>query len=152
MIARGMYFEEFEIGTEVISPGRTVTEADVVNFAGLSGDYTQLHTDEEFAKGTLFGRRIAHGLLVLSIASGLAARLGFIEGTALAFRELTWKFSHPVFLGDTLRFKARCKELKPMPRLGGGLVVFDVWMINQEDKIVQKGEWGLLIASQEGAD
>jgi 3-hydroxybutyryl-CoA dehydratase len=148
---RGMYFEEFEIGTEVVSPGRTITETDVVTFAGLSGDYTQLHTDEEFAKGTLFGRRIAHGALVLSIATGLAARLGFIEGTALAFRELTWKYSQPVYLGDTIHLKARCKELKPMPRLGGGLVVFEAFVINQEEKTVQKGEWHLLIASKETA-
>jgi 3-hydroxybutyryl-CoA dehydratase len=148
---RGMYFEEFEIGTEVVSPGRTITETDVVTFAGLSGDYTQLHTDEEFAKGTLFGRRIAHGALVLSIATGLAARLGFIEGTALAFRELTWKYSQPVYLGDTIHLKARCKELKPMPRLGGGLVVFEAFVINQEGKIVQKGEWHLLVASKETA-
>jgi acyl dehydratase len=152
MIARGMYFEEFEIGMEMISPGRTVTESDVVTFAGVSGDYTQLHTDEEFAKGSLFGRRVAHGLLVLSIASGLATRLGFIEGTALAFRELTWKFSQPVFLGDTVRLKARCKELKAMPRLGGGLVIFDVWVLNQEDNTVQRGEWHMLVASRERAD
>lgn len=151
MTPRGMYFEEFEIGTEVVSPGRTITETDVVTFAGLSGDYTQLHTDEEFAKGTLFGRRIAHGALVLSIATGLAARLGFIEGTALAFRELTWKYSQPVYLGDTIHLKARCKELKPMPRLGGGLVVFEAFVINQEGKIVQKGEWHILVASKETA-
>jgi len=145
-----MYFEEFEVGTEVVSPGRTITETDVVTFAGLSGDYNQLHTDAEFARGTPFGRRVAHGLLVLSIASGLADRLGFIEGTALAFRELTWKFSQPVFMGDTLRFKARCKELKSMPRLGGGLVVFEARVVNQEDKTVQKGEWQVLVASKEG--
>jgi acyl dehydratase len=145
-----MYFEEFEVGTEVVSTGRTVTETDVVTFAGLSGDYNPLHTDAEFAKGTLFGRRVAHGLLVLSIASGLADRLGFIEGTTLAFRELTWKFSQPVFMGDTLRVKARCKELKPMPRLGGGLVIFEVRVVNQEDTTVQKGEWQVLVASKEG--
>lgn len=150
MTTRGMYFEEFEVGTEVTSPGRTITETDVVTFAGLSGDYNQLHTDEEFAQKTPFGQRVAHGMLLLSIATGLAARLGFIEGTALAFRELTWKFSQPVFMGDTVHLKARCKELKPMPRLGGGLVVFDVRMVNQEEKIVQKGEWHLLMASQEG--
>jgi acyl dehydratase len=150
MRPRGLYFEEFEVGTEVVSPGRTITETDVVTFAGLSGDYNPLHTDAEFAKGTLFGRRVAHGLLVLSIASGLADRLGFIEGTALAFRELTWKFSQPVFMGDTLRVKARCKELKPMPRLGGGLVIFEVSMVNQEDRTVQKGEWQVLVASKEG--
>jgi len=145
---RGMYFEEFEVGVEVVSPGRTITEADVVAFAGLSGDYNQLHTDEEFAKGLMFGQRIAHGMLVLSIATGLAARLGFIEGTALAFRELTWKFSQPVFFGDTIYIKATCKELKPMPRLGGGVVKFDVRVANQDGKTVQRGEWQLLMASR----
>ena len=144
----GMYFEEFEVGVEVVSPGRTITEADVVAFAGLSGDYNQLHTDEEFAKGLMFGQRIAHGMLVLSIATGLAARLGFIEGTALAFRELTWKFSQPVFFGDTIYIKATCKELKPMPRLGGGVVKFDVRVANQDGKTVQRGEWQLLMASR----
>jgi 3-hydroxybutyryl-CoA dehydratase len=151
MSARGMYFEEFEIGTEIVSPSRTITETDVVTFAGLSGDYTQLHTDEEFAKGSLFGKRVAHGVLVLSIATGLAVRLGFIEGTALAFRELTWKFSQPVYFGDTIHVKARVKELKPMPRLGGGSVIFDVWVINQEEKTVQRGEWNMLVASKEAA-
>lgn len=148
MTPRGLYFEQFEIGGEQISPARTITETDVVIFAGLSGDYTQLHTDEEFARQTPYGRRIAHGALVLSIATGLAARLGFIEGTALAFRELAWKFSLPVFIGDTVHVKAVCKELKPMPRLGGGLVVFDVSVINQAGKTVQRGDWHVLMASR----
>ncbi len=147
-MARGKYFEEFEIGEEVISPARTITEADVVMFAALTGDFNQLHTDEEFAKATPFGRRIAHGLLVLSDAVGLLARLGFIEGTALAFRELSWKFSLPVFMGDTVHVKARCRELKPMARLGGGLVIFDLSVVNQEGKTVQKGEWHVLMASK----
>jgi len=148
MAPRGKYFEEFEIGNEVVSPSRTITEADVVMFAGLTGDYNQLHTDEEFAKTTPFGRRIAHGLLVLSYSVGLLGRLGFIEGTALAFRELSWKFSQPVFMGDTVHVKARCRELKPMARLGGGLVVFDLSVVNQEGKTVQKGEWHVLMASK----
>jgi acyl dehydratase len=148
VIKRGMYFEEFEVGVEVVSPGRTITEADIVMFAGLSGDYTQLHTDEEFAKKTPFGKRIAHGALILAIATGLAACLGFVEGTALAFRELSWKFSLPVFAGDTIYLKARCRELKPMPRLGGGLVIFDATVLNQEGKTVQRGEWHMLVASR----
>ncbi len=148
MTKRGLYFEEFEVGGEQISPARTSTEADIVGFAGLSGDYTQLHTDEEFARKTPYGRRIAHGMLVLSIATGLAARLGFIEGTALAFRELAWKFSSPVFIGDTVHVKALCKELKPMARLGGGLVIFDVSVINQESKTVQRGDWQVLVVSK----
>jgi len=145
---RGLYFEEFQIGGELVSPARTITEADIVTFAGLSGDYTQLHTDEEFARKTPYGRRIAHGMLVLSIATGLAARLGFIEGTALAFRELSWKFSLPVFIGDTIHVKAVCRELKPMPRLGGGLVAFDVSVVNQEGKTVERGDWLMLVASK----
>ncbi len=149
-MARGKYFEEFEIGEEVISPARTITEADVVMFAALTGDFNQLHTDEEFAKTTPFGRRIAHGLLVLSDAVGLLGRLGFIEGTALAFRELAWKFSQPVFMGDTVHVKARCRELKPMARLGGGLVIFDLSVVNQQGKTVQKGEWHVLMASKPG--
>lgn len=148
MTSRGLYFEEFQPGGELVSPARTITEADIVTFAGLSGDYTQLHTDEEFARKTPYGRRIAHGMLVLSIATGLAARLGFIEGTALAFRELSWKFSLPVFIGDTIHVKAVCKELKPMPRLGGGLVAFDVSVVNQEGKTVERGDWLMLVASK----
>ena len=144
----GLYFEEFSVGQKITTVGRTVTEDNIMNFAGLTGDYNQLHTDEEFAKTTPFGRRIAHGLLVLSYSVGLLGRLGFIEGTALAFRELTWKFSQPVFMGDTVHVKARCRELKPMARLGGGLVIFDLSVVNQEGKTVQKGEWHVLMASK----
>ena len=144
---RGMYFEEFEVGQKITTPARTITEADVVRFAGLSGDYNPLHTNEEFAKTTPYGRRIAHGMLVVSIATGLADRQGFIDGTALAFRELSWKFSSPVFIGDTIHMVAEVVALKPMPRLGGGLVVLKASMLNQDGKIVQKGEWRVLMKS-----
>jgi acyl dehydratase len=146
-VPRGRYFEEFQIGDTVISAGRTITEADVVAFAGLSGDFTHLHTDAESARRSVFGQRVAHGLLCLAVASGLTAQLGFIEGTALAFRELTWKFSLPVFFGDTIHVEATVAKLKPMRRLGGGAVTMDVRVINQEDKVVQRGEWVVLIAS-----
>ena len=111
---RGKYFEEFEIGYEVESAARTITETDVMLFAGLSGDYNQLHTDVEFAKNTLFGERVAHGLLGLSIASGLASRLGFIEGTAKAFTGLEWKFRAPIKIGDTIRIRITVKQKKEM--------------------------------------
>lgn len=107
---RGRYFEEFEIGDEVETAARTVTETDVMLFAGLSGDYNQLHTDAEFARGTLFGERIAHGLLGLSIASGLASRLGFVEGTAEAFTGLEWKFRGPIKIGDTIRVRLKVQR------------------------------------------
>lgn len=145
---RGLYFEEFTLGQEIDSPARTVTEADVMLFAGLSGDYNPLHTDVEYARETPYGERIAHGLLGLSIASGLAARAGFIEGTTLAFTGLEWKFKAPVLFGDTIRLRARVARLRPVARMGGGLVVFEVTVRNQRDETVQQGEWTLLIRSQ----
>ena len=96
---RGLYFEEMEVGSCVVSPGRTVSEADIVAFCGISGDYNELHSNAEFAKRTLFGQRIAHGLLGLAIASGLAGRLGLMEGTAQAFMGLNWKSKQPIFIG-----------------------------------------------------
>lgn len=144
---RGRYFEEFEIGGTDETPGRTITEADVVMFAGLSGDWTQLHTDAEFAKETVFGERIAHGLLGLSVASGLAARLGFIEGTIQAFSGLEWKFRNPIMFGDTIRARFEVKRKKEMGSLGGGLVILAVTVLNQRDETVQKGTWTVLIKS-----
>lgn len=144
---RGRYFEEFEIGDAVETPARTVTETDVMLFAGLSGDYNQLHTDVEFAKETMFGERVAHGLLGLSIASGLASRLGFVEGTAQAFTGLEWKFRGPIKIGDTIHARFQVRQRKEMPSLGGGFISFDVTVLNQRDETVQKGTWTVLVKS-----
>jgi len=145
---RGLYFEEFEVGYEIVSAGRTITEADIVNFAALTGDWTQIHVNAEYAKGTIFGQRVAHGLLGLSIAAGLGAQLGFIEETILAFRGLEWKFSAPIFIGDTIHLRAQVREKKELKKLGGGSVLFDMRLLNQEGKIVQKGTWEVLIKSK----
>jgi acyl dehydratase len=146
----GLYFEEFEAGQSIVSVGRTVTEADVVSFASLSGDWNPIHTNAEYAAQHPFGQRVAHGLLGLSIASGLAVRLGFLEETVLAFREMgSWKFSLPIYLGDTIRVRATVIDTKPMRRLGGGLVTMKVEILNQDDKVVQRGTWGVLVKSQE---
>jgi len=144
---RGRYFEEFEIGYTVETAGRTVTESDVMRFAALSGDYHQLHTDAEYASDTRFGERIAHGLLGLSIVSGLSSRLGFGDGTVEAFTSLEWKFRGPIRFGDTIRARFEVKRKKEMARLGGGFVVLDVVVLNQEDEVVQKGAWTLLVKS-----
>lgn len=146
----GMYFEEFNEGLEIVSVGRTITESDVVMFAALSGDYNQLHTDAEYARGTIFGERIAHGLLGLSIASGLAWRTGFLEGTVEAFTALDWKFRAPIRLGDTVHVRVEVTKTKKMPRLGGGIVVLNLEIVNQRDETVQKGEWTLLVKSRDG--
>ncbi|MGD8243787.1 MAG: MaoC/PaaZ C-terminal domain-containing protein [Anaerolineae bacterium] len=143
----GQYFEELEVGYAVETPARTITESDVMRFAGLSGDYHQLHTDAEYAKGTLFGERIAHGLLGLSVVSGLISRMGFGEGTVEAFTSLEWKFRGPIRFGDTIHARFVVKRKKKMARLGGGFVIFDVDVLNQHDEVVQKGAWTLLIKS-----
>jgi acyl dehydratase len=146
---RGMYFEEFEVGLEIETAARTITETDIVNFAGLSGDFNFIHTNAEAASETPFGQRVAHGMLVASIATGLAVQQGFIDGTTLAFRELDWKFTKPVFIGDTVYVQIKVTETKPMARLGGGLVVFEARVLNQRDEVVHKGEMKMLIKSRE---
>ena len=151
-LTRGLHFEEFTVGHKVTSLARTITETDVVNFAALTGDWNQLHTDAEFAKTTIFGQRVAHGLLILSIASGLIGRLGVIEGTAEAFRELRWKFRGPVFIGDTIHVTATVTETRPLPRLGNGMVTLEVSVINQRGEVVQKGTWQVLVKSRPADD
>ncbi len=147
--SRGKYFEDFSLGEETTSAGRTITEADIVNFAGLSGDFTQLHTNAEYARQGPFGQRIAHGLLGLTVASGLMAQPGYLEGTVQAFREMDWKFSLPVFIGDTLHARSTVAELKLLRRLGAGAVTFSVELLNQQDQVVQSGRWVVLVTSRE---
>lgn len=146
---RGIYFEEFELGQKIITPARTITEADVVTFAGVSGDFNSIHTDENYAKDTPFGQRVAHGLLCLSIASGLAVRTGVLENTVIAFREIeSWKFSLPVFIGDTIHAELEVMEAKSIPRLGGGSLTLTIDVLNQDDKSVMKGRWSVLVQSR----
>jgi acyl dehydratase len=143
---RGLWFEEFEVGQKTTSPGRTVTETDIVNFAALSGDYNQIHIDAEFSKTQPFEQRVAHGLLVMSIASGLSNQTGLIDRTVIAFREIDkWKFSKPVFIGDTIHVVMEIVKTKPMPKLNGGVVVIKISIMNQRDEAVQRGEWVVLV-------
>ncbi len=147
--SRGMYFEEFQLGQKIITAARTVTETDVVNFAGLSGDSNQIHTDAEFSKSTPFGQRVAHGLLCLSIASGLAMRTGVLEGTVLAFREINeWKFIKPIFIGDTIHAELDVTETKTLPRLNAGSVTITIHVKNQRDEVVMRGSWVALVVSK----
>ena len=147
---KGLYFEDFEIGVKLRTAGRTITEADIVAFAGLSGDFNQIHTNAEYAAGDTFGRRVAHGLLVQSIATGLAVQSGVIEGTVLAFRELDAKFSLPVFIGDTVHVEIEIVDKKPFPRLRGGNVVMKYTVVNQSGQATQRGNWTMLVKSKEG--
>lgn len=145
---RGRYFEQFAVGDQLVTAARTITESDIVNFAGMTGDFNQIHTDAEFAAQDTFGQRVAHGLLVQSIATGLAVQSGIIEGTVLAFRELSAKFSLPIFIGDTIHVELEITETKALPRLGGGTINMKYTVYNQHGKAVQRGDWVMLIKNQ----
>jgi acyl dehydratase len=145
----GLYFEEFSVGQKVVTVGRTVSEGDIFNFAGLTGDYNQIHTDAEFSKKTPFGQRVAHGLLGLSMAVGLIWRTGLLEGTVLAFREINeWKFVKPYFIGDTMYVEMTVTETKALPRIGGGAIIAAIVVKNQNDEICQRGSLNLLMLTK----
>lgn len=148
----GIYYEDIEEGQEVTSPARTVTEADIVNFAGLSGDFHVIHTDAEFVKITPFGQRIAHGLLGLSIASGLVVRApGGEQHRLVAFLGMTWDFRNPVFIGDTIYVRQTIASKRTTSKPGLGIVVFDVKVINQRNEVCQEGEWKVMYMMREAA-
>jgi acyl dehydratase len=140
-----MYFDDFKVGQEFVTKARTVTEADVVNFAQLSWDTNQLHTDVEFAKKTPFGERIAHGMLGIVIHSGLSQMLGIMEGTILAFKGMTWNFHLPIKIGDTVHVVQRVKEMRETSKPDRGLLTFEKELINQRGEIVQTGTTTVLL-------
>ena len=144
----GLYYEDIESGAEFVTRGRTITEADLVQFAALTGDYNPMHTDERYMQGHPMGRRVAHGMLTLSYAVGQIYQLGFMERTVIAFRSVEMKFSLPVFIGDTLHSVVRITDKRPARRLGGGTVTASVSILNQEGRSVQSGAMTLIIASR----
>lgn len=145
----GLYFEDFTVGQTLDTQKRTVSEDDIMAFARLTGDDNRIHTDPEFSKTTPFGRQIAHGLLGLSIASGLAWQTGILDGTVLAFREVKeWKFVKPVFIGDSIYVEMEVLETKALPRIGGGAVTISLEVKNQSDEVCHRGQWTVLMLSK----
>ena len=142
-------FEDIELGDEYVSPGRTVTEADIVIFAGLSGDYNVLHTDAEHMKSSIFGERIAHGLLGLSIQHGLLRR-SMTASPEDRFIALKWKFTGPIKIGDTLHVRARVVAKNDADEAGWGLVTMQREVVNQHGLVVQQGETEHLIGRRAG--
>ena len=133
-----LYFDDVAVGQEWRSLGRTITEADVINFAGLSGDFNPIHTDHEFARTTPFRRPIAHGLLVFSVASGLGVNFPMMRTLAvLSIRD--WQFRGPVFIGDTIRVRSEVLEKEARSRGRRGVITWKRQVINQEQKVVQEG-------------
>ncbi|MBX6724034.1 MAG: MaoC family dehydratase N-terminal domain-containing protein [Dactylosporangium sp.] len=139
------WYEDFRVGEKFTSARRTVTEADVALFAGLSGDFNPLHTDDEFAKETPFGRRIAHGLLILSIVTGLNQRLGLFDGTTLAFLGLTWNFRAPVFPGDTIHFEMEITGMRETSKPDRGIVERSYRVLNQDGRVCQEGTMTVML-------
>lgn len=137
----GKFFDDWVVGEEYVTPSRTMTETDVVMFAGMSGDYNELHTSEEFMKDSQFGRRIVHGLLGLAVSHGLLFRTGFLEGTAIAFLGIeSWNFQAPIFFGDTIRIKIKVAEKTPSrSKPDRGVVKLFLEVIKQDETVVQSG-------------
>lgn len=146
MQQRGRYFEEFVIGEEFESPGRTITEADVMMFAGLSGDYNQVHTDEEYCKKqSIYQTRIAHGLFGLALVEGLKSRIGLFEGTAIASLEWTWRFKKPLLIGDTLTVRWKIARKRDTKKPDRGIIWEEVQLLNQREELVAEGEHTVMI-------
>src|SRR5437867_836489 len=132
----GKYFEDFEVGEESITAGRTVTETDIVNFAGITGDWNEIHTNKELAERGPFKQRIAHGALVFSMATGLSVRLGQTADTVIAFYGLDrLRFVKPTFIGDTIRVRQKV-EGKSERDEHSGIVTMLNEVINQREEVV----------------
>jgi len=139
------YFEDIQVGDEHLSPGRTVTESDIVTFAGLSGDYNVLHTDAEFMKTSIFGERIAHGLLGLAISSGLGTRAMAKPYATLAFLGLRWRFKGPIKIGDTIKVRMKVTAKRETSKPDRGIVTVQRHVLNQRGEVVQEGDTELMI-------
>jgi acyl dehydratase len=135
----GRYFDEFRLGETISTQARTVTEGDIMSFAALTGDDNRIHTNAEFSRNGPFGKRIAHGLLGLSLASGLLWQTGILDGTVIAFREINeWKFVKPVFIDDVVHADLETLETKALPRIGGGSVIVAVELKNQANEVCMR--------------
>ena len=153
-VAEQIYFDDLSVGIEFTSAGRTVTEGDIVAFAGLSGDFNQLHVDAEYAAATVHGERIAHGLLVLSILSGLSSRVPLMVGLGeqilgLLNLECAWKQATKI--GDTLHVRLRVVELRRTSNGDNGVITIARDAVNQRGETVMESIWKLLVRCRDGA-
>jgi len=148
---QGYTYADLQVGMSFRSPGRTITDADLVAFAGLTGDYSELHTSDIYAKSSEFGRRVAHGMLGLAYAHGLMwARTGELRETAIAFLGIDdWRFLQPIFIGDTIFVNYRIAELRvSKSRPTQAIATFDVEVVDQDNRVVQRGRKALLVSKE----
>jgi acyl dehydratase len=149
-----LYFEDLPLDKTFVTAGRTITEADVVAFAGLSGDFNSLHVDETFAAATGFGGRIAHGLLVLSVASGLTTRLPVLQAlqpALLGMTDVTCRWLAPTRIGDTIRVELTFTAAQVTRSGTRGRVTERRVALNQDDVTVLDSQWTLLVATRPSA-
>jgi len=147
-----LYFDEMTVGTRWVSPRRTITEGDVSTFAGLSGDFNPLHVDSVYAESGPFGRRVAHGALVFSIATGLRQQMPIFRGSLRALLELrSWRFLAPVHIGDTVTVVTTVASARETSRPDQGIVVQQIDVVNQRGDAVQSGEMVSLVARRQTA-
>lgn len=144
-----LFLEDLEIGQTFTGPSRTITEADVVAFAGISGDFNPIHTDAEFAKDSPYGQRVVYGLLGLSVLTGLLDRTRLFSGSAIAMLGIRdWKFTAPVFIGDTVTLRMEIRGVHRTSRGDRGVVDRYFELVNQRDEVVQQGQIDLMIRSR----
>lgn len=141
-----LYFEDLYEGQSFVTPGRTITEADLLNFAGVSGDFNSIHTDAQFVQGTQYSQRVVYGVLGLSVMTGLMDRLGIFSGSAIAMLGIdNWRFRKPLFIGDTITARITISKLRLTSDGRRGIVDRWIEIINQNNDVVQDGQIGLMI-------
>lgn len=150
---RGQCIEEFAAGDVIESRARTVTETDVVTFSWVSGDVNPMHTDAMHSAKSPVGQRIAHGALGLSIATGLSAGLGYLEGSAVAALGIDeWKFLKPILFNDTVHLRATVVSARPTSKPDRGVLVRRMELINQHGEVVQSGLMTTMVLTRAGRD
>jgi acyl dehydratase len=145
----GYRYDDLSVGMKFRSPGRTILDADLIQFAGMTGDYSELHTSDVYAKASQFGRRVAHGMLGLAYAHGLMwPRTGELRETAIAFLGIEdWRFVGPIFVGDTIFVEYEIASLRDSrSRPNQAIATFDVKLVNQDGVVVQQGRKALLVS------
>jgi len=143
-----LYFQDYEIGADFRTNARTITEADLVMFSTLTGDMNPLHTDEEFSKNWHYGKRVCHGLLVVSFAVGLINKVGYVDGSTIALRQTSWQFQTPTFPGDTIWATVTVKNKRKLTD-EAGIVNSEIKIFNQMEKICAIGDWNMMVALRE---
>jgi acyl dehydratase len=144
--AVALYYDDLEVGQVFTTPARTVTETDLVSFAMLTGDWNQIHTDKEYAKGTMYGQPVVHGLFGLVMMTGLLERTGLFSGSAMAMLDVRdWTFKAPIFVGDTLHATIEIMSKRLTSKGDRGIVDRRFSLVNQRGEVAQVGNLGLMI-------